>query len=97
MQRCAAAKKRRHTKIRSEGGFTMLKWLSENWATIVVAAVLICALAAIAIVLIKNKKQGKSSCGCNCQSCALCGKCHGSAASNRPESKRQSAKENVSR
>lgn len=73
----------------------MLTWLYENLATIVVAAVLLCALAAIAIVLVKNKKQGKSSCGCNCKNCALCGKCHGSAAANRTDSKKQSAKESV--
>jgi hypothetical protein len=26
--------------------------------------------------LIKDKKAGKSSCGCNCSHCAMAGKCH---------------------
>lgn len=55
----------------------MWNWLSENWATIVVSIVFFGLLIAIAIKLIKDKKQGKSSCGCACKGCAMCGKCHG--------------------
>lgn len=44
--------------------------------TIVLVAVV---LAAVLIVrsLIKNKKQGKSSCGCGCSNCAMSEACHG--------------------
>ena len=39
---------------------------------------LILALIAIGIVrnLIKNKKAGRTSCGCGCEHCALKGECH---------------------
>lgn len=63
-------------------GAIMWKWLVNNLSTIIIAAVLLGALLAIAIKLIKDKKRGKSSCGCNCKGCALCGKCHGGCASN---------------
>ena len=38
------------------------------------------ALAALVIRIIaglrKDRKQGKSSCGCNCGSCPMAGSCH---------------------
>ncbi len=54
----------------------MLQWLSENIATIIICAVLAVAVAGIIIYLIRNKKRGKSSCGCGCASCAMKGACH---------------------
>jgi len=54
----------------------MLDWISSNIANIVVIAVVL-AIAGIAVtVMIKDKKAGKSSCGCNCSNCAMAGKCH---------------------
>lgn len=54
----------------------MLEWLSNNWGGLIVGIVLVAILTAITVGLIKNKKKGKSSCGCNCSACALCNKCH---------------------
>lgn len=54
----------------------MLQWLQENLATILVCAVLAMIVALIIRDLLKQKKQGKSSCGCNCASCAMRGSCH---------------------
>lgn len=54
----------------------MFALISENIATIIVSAILIIVVAAIIAYLIRNKKKGKSSCGCGCQSCPMSGSCH---------------------
>ena len=54
----------------------MLAWLTENMATIIICAVLIAVVSAIIISMIKNKKQGRSSCGCGCGDCPMSGSCH---------------------
>lgn len=54
----------------------MLEWLSNNWANILIIA-LVTALVVLAIIsMVRDKREGKSSCGCNCANCALAGKCH---------------------
>lgn len=54
----------------------MLAWISENIATIIVCAVLVAIVALIIVRLIRNKKQGKTSCGCGCANCPSAGICH---------------------
>ena len=54
----------------------MLQWISNNIGTIVVCVVLLAVVILIARSLIKQKKQGKSSCGNNCAHCAMHGSCH---------------------
>ena len=54
----------------------MLAWLTENIATIIICAVLIAVVSAIIVSMIKNKKKGKSSCGCGCTDCPMSGSCH---------------------
>ena len=54
----------------------MLSWLSANIGTIIICAVLIAIVAAIIAKLIKDKKNGVSTCGCNCAHCAMAGSCH---------------------
>ena len=53
----------------------MLTWLQNNMGTIAVAVIVFGLLAAVAVKMIRNKKQGKSSC-CNCSQCAWHGQCH---------------------
>ncbi len=55
----------------------MLQWLAENLGTILISAVLLAVTVSICVYLIRQKKQGKSSCGCNCAHCAMHGQCHG--------------------
>ena len=55
----------------------MLAWLSNNIATVIISLVLAVIVALIIFSLVKNKKKGKSSCGCNCAHCAMSGSCHG--------------------
>ena len=54
----------------------MLAWIAENIGTILITAALVLIVALIARKLIKDKKKGKSSCGCNCAHCAMAGSCH---------------------
>lgn len=53
----------------------MLAWLSENIATVIICAVLIAAVSAIIASMVKNKKKGKSSCGCGCSDCPVNSSC----------------------
>ena len=55
----------------------MLHWISANLGTIVIAGVLLAVIVLISIQLIRDKRKGKSSCGCNCAHCAMAGQCHG--------------------
>ena len=54
----------------------MLQWISENIGTIVVGLVLLAVVILIVRIMMRDKKQGKSSCGGNCAGCAACGSCH---------------------
>ena len=42
----------------------MLHWISANLSTILIRG------------LVRQKKQGKSSCGAGCAHCAMHGQCH---------------------
>ena len=54
----------------------MLAWLSENLATILVGLAVLALLLAIVFHMIRQKKQGKTSCGCGCEGCAMKDSCH---------------------
>ena len=53
----------------------MLAWLAANLGTIVVTLILIGIVTAIIVKMVKDRKQGKGSCGCGCEHCAMHGKC----------------------
>ena len=55
----------------------MLAWIAQNLGTILISAALLVIVIAIVRYLIRQKKQGRSSCGCNCAHCAMHGQCHG--------------------
>ena len=54
----------------------MFAWLAKNAVTVIICAVLIAVVAAIIYSMIRNKKKGKSSCGCGCADCPMSGSCH---------------------
>lgn len=54
----------------------MLHWLGENIGTVIVSAVLLGVVVCVCLYLIRQKKQGKSSCGGGCAHCAMQGQCH---------------------
>ncbi len=53
-----------------------MAWILENLSTIIVLIVVVAILSLIVVKMIKDKKQGKSSCGCNCSSCPMGGSCN---------------------
>lgn len=54
----------------------MADLFAANFGTIVVSLILTGIVALIVVNLRTGKKQGKSSCGCNCAHCAMSGSCH---------------------
>ena len=54
----------------------MLSFVAENLSTILISIVLIAIVVSISIYLVRQKKQGKSSCGAGCAGCAMHGECH---------------------
>ena len=54
----------------------MFSWIAENAGTILVCLVMIAIVAAIITSLIRCRRRGKSSCGCNCAHCSMAGSCH---------------------
>lgn len=61
----------------------MVEWLAANLVNIIILAVVGGLIALAVIVMIKDKKAGKSSCGCNCAKCAMAGKCHSHTKANK--------------
>ncbi len=53
-----------------------MDFITQNLGTIIVLAVLLAVLALIVKKMVKNKREGKTSCGCGCEGCALKDKCH---------------------
>ena len=53
----------------------MIAFISDNIATVIICAVLIAVVAAIIVGMAKNRKKGKSSCGCGCAGCPMNGSC----------------------
>lgn len=54
----------------------MISWISQNIANIVICFVLIFVVAFAVASLVRNKRKGRSSCGCNCSGCSMSGACH---------------------
>lgn len=54
----------------------MFAFFSENISTIIIAVIVIGILAFIIAKMIKDKKKGKTSCGCGCENCAASEICH---------------------
>ena len=50
----------------------MLEWLSQNVSNILIVAGLLLIVGAIVHKMIKDRKAGKSSCGCDCGQCGGC-------------------------
>ena len=54
----------------------VLDWITHNLSTVLLALGLFCICFAIVRKMIRDKKQGKSSCGCGCSACAMKDMCH---------------------
>lgn len=53
-----------------------MDWLIQNASTIIAVAVLAAVVALVIFGMIKDRKQGKHSCGSSCSCCPMSGKCH---------------------
>ncbi|MBR6484393.1 MAG: FeoB-associated Cys-rich membrane protein [Clostridiales bacterium] len=53
----------------------MLEFLRGNIGNIIVIAIVALIVFLAIRAMVKNKKDGKSSCGCDCSGCALKDKC----------------------
>jgi len=54
----------------------MLQFLSVNWGTMLVAAIVLAAVVLIIVKMITDKKAGESFCGCDCKCCPNSEACH---------------------
>ena len=45
-------------------------------ATVIISLVLLAIVAGIITKMVKDKKAGKSSCGCGCSNCPMSSDCH---------------------
>lgn len=54
----------------------MLQAIVENAGTIIISLILLVIVACVIVTLVRDKKQGKSSCGSNCGCCPMSGSCH---------------------
>lgn len=61
----------------------LIEWITAHWIDIVLTLAVVLLVAFVIIKMIRDKNAGKSSCGCNCGSCAMAGKCR-SAAGAKP-------------
>ena len=59
----------------------MLAWFSANLINIVLIAAIVLIVGLLILVMVRDKRAGKSACGCSCASCggncAGCSACHG--------------------
>ena len=55
----------------------IIEFLKNNAGTLAVALVLTAVIVLIAVRIVKNKKNGKSTCSCGCSNCPMSASCHG--------------------
>ena len=55
----------------------MLVWFGSHIAVILICVGLLAIVTGAVAVLVRDKKRGQSSCGCNCACCPMGGRCHG--------------------
>ena len=53
-----------------------MEFIKNNLGTIVVLVILLAVVTLIVIRLVKNKRNGKTSCGCGCEYCENAKYCH---------------------
>ena len=53
-----------------------MAWLLSNIWTILISLFLILVVTFIIIKMVRDKKKGRSSCGCDCGCCSMKGTCH---------------------
>ena len=54
----------------------MLTFLAENWGTLLVGLALAAVIVLIAGKLVRDRRKGKTACGCGCAGCPGHAVCH---------------------
>jgi hypothetical protein len=54
----------------------MLSWLTANIGTVLITLALIAIVTGVIVKLRRDRKKGRTSCGCGCEHCAMRGACH---------------------
>lgn len=54
----------------------MLSFLLDNLATIIIGLIVLLLAVLIIVKLVRDKRKGKSSCGCGCENCPSSKICH---------------------
>lgn len=54
----------------------MINFLLNNIGTIVISLIILLIVSSIIAKLVRDKRKGKSSCGCGCENCPSSGMCH---------------------
>ena len=54
----------------------MITWLTENIGTIIVLVIVLACAGLAAWKIVRDRRNGKSSCGCGCANCAMHEMCH---------------------
>lgn len=57
----------------------MFEYFLSNLGTIIIGFIVAAVTVIAVICMIRNKKRGKSSCGCGCTDCPMHGNCHRSS------------------
>lgn len=54
----------------------MFAWIAAHLATLLVGLFLILLIVSVLIVIVRDRRSEKSSCGGSCQGCPMGGNCH---------------------
>lgn len=53
-----------------------MNFIINNIGTIIIGLMVFALIAGVVVKLVKDKKKGKTSCGCGCSNCPSSGICH---------------------
>lgn len=73
----------------------MFNWIARNLSTIIICLVLAAVVVLIIVSLVKDKRKGKSSCGCKCAHCPMAGSCHKNKQSAANRCKQENCRPNL--
>ena len=61
----------------------MLDFFVNNWGTLLAGVIVLAVVILVIVKLIRDKKNGKKACGCDCGHCAASAGCHHDAAQHQ--------------
>ena len=55
----------------------MLQFLSDNWGTLLAAAIVVAAVVLVIVKMTGDRRKGRNACACGCAGCPSAGACRG--------------------